>query len=66
MSDSPTSIHYFDMSEGAKFIMSNSEMVNPIGGLLQVTGGEMRIADSTLGALGLSVPARAHMEVGYS
>jgi len=63
MSDSPTSIHYFDMSEGAKFIMSNSEMVNPIGGLLQVTGGEMRIADSTLGALGLSVPARAHLEV---
>jgi hypothetical protein len=63
MNDSPTSIHYFDMSEGAKFSMSNSEMVNPIGGLLQVTGGEMQIADSTLGALGLSVPAGAHLEV---
>jgi hypothetical protein len=63
MSDSPTTIHYFDMSEGAKFVMVNSEMVNPIGGLLQVTGGETRVVDSTLGALGLSVPADAYLEV---
>ena len=63
MSDSPTAIHYFDMSEGAKFVMVNSEMVNPIGGLLQVTGGETRVVDSTLGALGLSVPAGAQLEV---
>ncbi len=63
MTDSPTSIHYFDMSKGAKFVMVNSEMVSPIGGLLQVTGGDIRVVDSTLGALGLSVPADAHMEV---
>jgi hypothetical protein len=63
MTDSPTTIHYFDMSEGAKFVMVNSEMVNPIGGILQVTGGETRVVDSTLGALGLSVPAGAHLKV---
>jgi predicted TIM-barrel fold metal-dependent hydrolase len=63
MSDSPTAIHYFDMSEGAKFVMVNSEMVNPIGGLLQVNGGETQVVDSTLGALGLSVAADAHLEV---
>lgn len=63
MSDSPTSIHYFDMSEGAKFMMVNSEMVNPIGGLLQVTGGETQVVGSTLGAIGLSVPANAKLEV---
>jgi len=63
MTDSPTSIHYFDMSAGAQFTMANSEMVYTIGGLLQVTGGSTTVADSTLGALGLNVPAGAHLDV---
>jgi len=61
MRDSPTQIHYFDMSGEARFTMVRSEMVNPIGGLLQVTGGETHVKDSTLGALGLLVPAGAHL-----
>jgi hypothetical protein len=63
MTDSPTSIHYFDMSAGAQFTMANSEMVYTIGGLLQVMGGSTTVADSTLGALGLKVPAGAHLDV---
>lgn len=63
MTASPTSIHYFDMSEGARLVMANSEMVSTIGGLLQVTGGDVWVTDSTLGALALSVPAGAHLEV---
>jgi hypothetical protein len=63
MTDSPTSIHYFDMSEGAQFTMTNSEMVYTIGGLLQVTGGSTTVIDSTIGALGLRVPAGGHLDV---
>ncbi len=63
MTDSPTSIHYFDMSEGAQLTMINSEMVFNIGGLLQVTGGDTTLIDSTIGALGLAVPANAHLDV---
>ncbi len=60
--DSPTSIHYFDMSDGATMTMENSTMIYEIGGLLQVTGGSTRVANSTLGALGLGVPAGAHLD----
>ena len=59
--DSDTEIHYLDMSEGARFEMARSVMVNPIGGLLQVTGGESHVVDSTIGALGLYVPAGSHL-----
>lgn len=63
MTDSPTQIHYFDMSVGARFAMTNSEMIYTIGGLLQVTGGRSRVTDSRLGALALNVPAGAHLNV---
>lgn len=63
MTDSPTQIHYFDMSARARFTMVNSEMVSTLGGLLQVTGGETRVTDSRLGALALRVPAGAHLNV---
>jgi len=59
--DSETAIHYFDMSDGAELLMEQSTMVNPIGGLLQVTGGETHVVDSTIGALGLYVPTRGHL-----
>jgi len=61
--DSPTSIHYFDMSQGAQLIMRNSTMVFKIGGLLQVCGGDIKLIDSTIGALGLRVPANAHLDI---
>lgn len=63
ITDSPTSIHYFHMFEGAQLTMTNSEMVFEIGGLLQVEGGDTTLIDSTIGALGLRVPANAHMDV---
>lgn len=62
MIDSPTSIHYFDMSDGAVLNMDHSAMIFEIGGLLQVTGGKTNVTNSTIGALGLSVPAGAHLE----
>jgi len=64
ITDSPTSIHYFDMSQGAQLTMKNSEMIFEIGGLLQVAGGDITLIDSTIGALALSVPANAHMDIG--
>lgn len=63
INDSPTSIHYFDMSDGAYLTMINSEMVFTIGGLLQVTGGETTLVNSKIGALGLKVPANAHLNI---
>jgi len=63
ITDSPTSIHYFDMSEGAQLALINSEMVFNIGGLLQVTGGDITLTDSTIGALGLRVPAGSNLEI---
>ena len=63
MTDSPTSIHFFDMSEGAQFTMTNSEMIYTIGGLLQVAGGSTTVTDSTIGALALQVPAGGHLDV---
>ncbi len=56
MIDSPTKIHYLDMSEGARLEMTRSELVNDIGGILQISGGTSVVTDSTLGALGLMVP----------
>ena len=61
--DSLTSIHYFDISKGAYLTMINSEMVSTIGGLLQVAGGDIKLIDSTIGALGLSVSANAHLNI---
>jgi hypothetical protein len=63
LTDSPTAIHYFDMSADAHLSMENSEMIYTIGGLLQVTGGSTSISDSTLGALGLNVPPDAHLNI---
>ena len=62
MVDSPTEIHYFHMFDGARFRMERSEMVNPIGGLLQVEGGDTYVVDSTLAALGLQVPPGSRLE----
>jgi len=63
ITDSPTSIHYFNMFEGAQLNMLNSEMVFTIGGLLQVDGGDTTLINSTIGALGLRVPADAHLNI---
>ena len=38
-------------------------MVFKIGGLLQVGGGNINLVNSTIGALGLTVPADAHLNV---
>lgn len=51
MTDSPTSIHGFIIAKKARLIMSNSEVVYYIGGLLQIEGGDTSVIDSKLGAL---------------
>ena len=62
MSDSPTEIHLLEMYGGALTIV-NSEMVYEIGGLLQIAGGDTKVVNSTLGALGLTVPADADLNI---
>jgi hypothetical protein len=51
--DSPTEIHLLEQYEGSVEIQ-NSQLINEIGGLLQVSGGSTTVTDSTLGALGFS------------
>ncbi len=63
IADSPTSIHLFEVHEGAQVTITNSEVVFDIGGLIQVEGGDTRIINSTIGALGLKVPADAHLDI---
>ena len=58
--DSPTEIHLLEQYEGSVEIQ-NSQLINEIGGLLQVSGGSTTVTDSTLGALGFSVPADASL-----
>ena len=60
IADSPTEIHLLEQYEGAVGIR-NSELINEIGGLLQVSGGSTTVVDSTLGAFGFSVPADASL-----
>ncbi len=59
--DSPTQIHYFDMSGNASLTMDNSSMIYEIGGLLQVTGGSTAVTNSTISALALNVPNGTHL-----
>jgi hypothetical protein len=64
ITNSPTEIHLLEIYEGAKIIITDSEMVGPIGGLIQIgSGGYTRIINSTIGALGLRVPANAHLNI---
>ncbi|MFX1255306.1 MAG: hypothetical protein ACFFCZ_27135 [Promethearchaeota archaeon] len=63
ITDSPTSIHVLEVCHGAQLNIVNSEMVFEIGGLLQVEGGNTQIVNSTIGAIGLNVPANSHLDV---
>lgn len=49
------------MSGNATLTMDDSSMIFEIGGLLQVTGGNTRVTNSTIAALALNVPAGAHL-----
>jgi len=63
ITDSSTSIHLLEIYDGAQLTITNSEMVFEIGGLLQVSGGDIKLINSTIGALLLRVPANAHLNV---
>lgn len=59
ITDSTASIHYFDNGEGAELTLTGSTMVTAIGGILQVGGGTIHVQGSTVGALGIRIPANA-------
>ena len=63
ITDSNTSIHLLEVIDNGMVTITNSEMVFDIGGLLQVSGGSTHVVDSTLGALGVYVPAHSHVNV---
>jgi hypothetical protein len=63
ITDSDTSIHLLEVIDNGTVTITNSEMVFDIGGLLQVSGGSTKVVDSTLGALGVFVPAHSHLNV---
>ena len=61
--DSPTKIHLLVVRDDAEVALTNSEMIFDIGGLLQIHGGKTKLIDSTIGAIGLTIPANAHLEI---
>ncbi len=61
--DSYTEIHLLVVHDNAQVTMTNSEMIFTIGGLLQIHGGDTKLVNSTIGAIGLTVPADAHLDV---
>jgi len=61
--DSPTQIHLLEMYENSHLTMINSEMIFEIGGLLQISGGNSELINSTIASLGLQVPADATIEI---
>lgn len=63
ITDSPTKIHLLEVYKGAQVTIINSEVVFDIGGLIQVHSGDTRIINSTIGALALTVPANAHLNI---
>lgn len=63
ITNSPTEIHLLEIGEGAKVVITDSEVVGPIGGLIQIEGGDTKIINSTIGALALTVPAKAHLDI---
>lgn len=63
ITNSPTSIHLLEVHEGSQLTMKDSEMVFDIGGLLQVCGGNSKLVNSTIGAIGLTVPANSHLDI---
>ncbi len=63
ITNSPTEIHLLEIGGGAEIVIIDSEVVGPIGGLVQVHGGNTRIVNSTIGALALTVPADAHLDI---
>jgi len=63
ITNSPTEIHLLEIHKGAEVIITDSEVVGPIGGLIQIAGGDIRIINSTIGALALTVPANAHLDI---
>ena len=63
ITDSPTSIHLLEIYDNAQVTITNSEMIFDIGGLLQVMGGNTKLVNSTIGAIGLTVPANSHLNI---
>jgi len=63
ITNSPTKIHLLTVFDGAQVTITNSEMIYNIGGLLQIHGGETKLVNSTIGAIGLTVPADAHLDI---
>lgn len=63
ITNSYAAIHLVEVYEGARVEIVNSTLVNvnPPGGLVQVSGGRTEVIGSTIGAIGLSVPAGAHL-----
>jgi len=60
--DSPTEIHLLEQYDGTVEIRS-SLLINEIGGLLQIVGGDTHVTDSTLGALAFLVPTGADLKL---
>ena len=60
LQNSPTKVHLFTASGGAKAVVENSEIVSDIGGLVSAyDNGFIRVNNSKIGAVNLFVPPNA-------
>ncbi|OGY43525.1 MAG: hypothetical protein A2731_03795 [Candidatus Buchananbacteria bacterium RIFCSPHIGHO2_01_FULL_39_8] len=63
MKNSPTQIHLFTISDNAKGVVEDSEIVFEIGGLVSAHGsGEVIVRNSKIGAVNLDIPNGATFE----
>lgn len=62
ITDSSTSIHILGVFEGAQVTITNSRVVYDFGGIISVYGGDTKIVNSTIGAVGISIPADSQLE----
>ncbi len=63
MKDSPTEIHLFTVSGGAKAVVENSEIVGEIGGAVSpCCNACIRIKNSKIGSVSLGIPNGARFE----
>jgi len=60
---SNTKIHLIENMGNAKLEITNSKIVNPAGGFLQIFGGKTILKNTTIGALALNVPNDSELNI---
>lgn len=61
--NSPTEIHLLSVHGESQVKIVDSEVVSPIGGLIQVSGGDTKVINSTIGSVLIDIPANSEGKI---